>query len=77
MDTTEENTAKVPYIMQERGEHGDLRIAVPSGYEGSLHISYRGFVSYYIAEVISLLTAVGILVHVGNQGRKRWITKGK
>lgn len=48
-----------PYITDELGKHGDLRIAVPGSYEGSIYISYTGFPMFRVAEVISM---VGILV---------------
>ncbi len=64
-------SGQVPYITAERGDHGDLRIAVPGGYEGRLKISYKGFVSFRVAEVISAATAA-ILAAYWMYRRLRW-----
>lgn len=45
------------YITQVRGEHGDLRIAVPPHYAGDMRVSYKGFFLYRVAEGISWMTA--------------------
>lgn len=45
-----------PYITEERGSHGDLRIAVPAGYTGDIEISYKGFLMFRIAERVSGIT---------------------
>lgn len=59
--------AALPYITEERGDHEDLRIAVPAGYEGSMKVSYQGFTGFRIAELISAVTVIGIVLY--------WITK--
>lgn len=56
IDTSGE--AAVPYITEERGAHGDLRIAVPPGYAGDIRVRYRGFFLYRVAEGISGLTVL-------------------
>jgi hypothetical protein len=33
--------AEQPYITQDRGAHGDLRIAVPPNYSGTITVSYQ------------------------------------
>lgn len=48
----------VPYISEERGAHGDLRIVVPSGYEGNIRVAYKGFLLFRVAEGISGATAL-------------------
>ncbi len=57
----EETTEELPYITEERGAHGDLRVAIPKGYCGTLSISYQGAFSYRIAEAISLISLIAIL----------------
>ena len=65
---TDTGTAQ-PYITEERGAHGDLRIAIPAGYAGNVKVSYKGFAIYRLAEGISLLS---ILAWIGvGIGRKR------
>ncbi len=66
-----------PSISQERGDHGDLRIEVPAGFAGSLKVWYGGFASYRIAEVISLVTLLTIVIYEVNKRRKAWILKIK
>ena len=56
-----ENTDDMPYITEECGTHGDLRIAVPAGYKGEVRISYKGFLLFRIAEVVSLVSLLAIL----------------
>lgn len=57
-DAQEEN---FPYIDEERGAHGDLRVVVSAGYVGDLRIWYKGFGIFKVAEMISLLTVLGIV----------------
>lgn len=61
-----ERTGGVPAVAEERGAHGDLKIAVPAGYEGELEISYRGNRLFDAAEWISIgsliLGAAGAIV---------------
>ncbi len=61
--TCENTGGDLPYITQKRGKHGDLRIAVPAGYKGNMEVSYKGLASFRVAEIISLLTLLGIAVH--------------
>lgn len=78
--TSDEAEQESPYITKERGNHGDLRVAVPAGYKGSLNISYKGFFIYRIAETLSLGTllciAAYLIADVG-RNRKRKKTPGK
>lgn len=50
-----------PYITEERGNHGDLRIAVPAGYEGSVLVRYGSIPVNRAAEVVSLVTVIGMM----------------
>lgn len=67
-----------PYIDEQRGAHGDLRVVVPAGYAGDLRIWYKGFGIFKVAEIISLITILGIVgyllyqFHVvqGKKGRR-------
>ncbi len=63
-----------PYITEERGAHGDLRIAVPPGYTGNIRVSYRGFLLYRVAETISGVT---VLLCLGIGLAKRYRKVGK
>lgn len=56
-----EEAGDSPYITEERGSHGDLRIAVPGGYRGVVHISYQGFALFHVAEAVSLISLAAIL----------------
>lgn len=61
-----------PYIAEDRGAHGDLKLAVPAGYEGTLRISYEGLWLFHAAEAVSLagLAAVlGLSVRAGRRKR--------
>ncbi len=68
-----EGTA-VPYITEERGAHGDLRIAVPPGYAGNIRVAYKGFFLYRVAEIISGVT---VLLCLGIGLAKRYGKVGK
>lgn len=60
----------VPYITEQRGAHGDLRIAIPAEYEGEIQVAYKGFVSFRIAEMVSLFTLIGFVVAAYYRRRK-------
>ncbi len=64
-----------PYITEQRGAHGDLRVAIPAGYKGELVISYQGFMSYRIAESISQITIIGIIFICLWRRRLQWKVK--
>lgn len=64
----------VPYITENRGAHGDLRIAVPSGYAGNIRVSYKGFVLFRVAEGIS---GVSVLLWLGIGLTRRYRKVGK
>ncbi len=67
----------LPYITEERGAHGDLRIAVPGGYEGSIEVYYKGFLSFRIAEAISALTMAAIIAWWIYKRRLQWKARTK
>lgn len=54
--------SELPYITEEMGAHGDLRIAVPVGYEGKISISYKGFPIFHIAEAVSVITLAAMSI---------------
>ena len=56
-----EQAQDVPYITEGVGNHGDLRIAVPAGYQGRISISYAGFPIFHVAEAVSLVTLAAML----------------
>lgn len=60
-----------PYIADERGAHGDLRVAVPAEYRGELRVCYDGLTSFHIAEAVSLASIVMILGGYLYRKRKR------
>lgn len=51
-----------PYISEDRGNHGDLRIIIPENFEGKLHIYYRGEKLFILANCLSLVTIGAILL---------------
>lgn len=58
-----EDAAELPYIAEEperSNGHCDLKIMVPAGYNGELKVSYKGFVSYRVAELISVVSLLFI-----------------
>ena len=67
-----EGAGELPYITEQRGNHGDLRIAVPTGYEGTIHIAYKGFLIFRIAEIISAISIVTIIaINLYRKGIKK------
>lgn len=52
------------------GDSGDVRVLLPAGYDGSLHVWYSGMGYWRVAEVISLLAAVGMIA-VGYCAKKK------
>lgn len=69
-----DGTDAAPGISDEKGAHGDLRIAVPAGYSGRINISYKGFAIFKISELISSISLVCIIVYALRgylSGRKR------
>lgn len=58
-----------PFIVRERGSHGDLRVAVPPGYEGRISVYYKGLAVCRAAEGISLAF---ILLCAGLAVRRRY-----
>ncbi len=61
-------------ITEERGQHGDLRIAVPASYAGYIEVNYRGLKIFHVAELVSALTVLGIAV-LWISRRIKWKTK--
>lgn len=61
IEEAEKNGASAPVIARERGAHNDLRIEVPGGYRGSIHVSYQGFAIFHVAEAVSLISILAIL----------------
>lgn len=55
-----EGAEEVPYITEERGAHGDLRVAVPAGYKGTIRISYEGFAIFHVAEAVSAICLLAV-----------------
>lgn len=53
------------------GDGGHVRVALPSGYVGTVRTWYGGMWYWHIAEVISLLTCVGIIVESARLFLKR------
>lgn len=64
--------AGMPYVTEDRGAHGDLRIAVPAGYAGNIKVSYKGFAVYRVAEGVSFLF---ILICMGMCIRQKYRRK--
>ena len=64
-----------PYITEEVGNHGDLRIAVPAGYQGDIMVSYDGFPSFHVAEIVSLVSLAAIMV-VYLYGKRKKVQNG-
>ena len=68
--TAEDGGGDKPYIVPHRGAHGDLRIAVPAFYTGSILVSYKGDPLFRAAEWISLLS-LGVILDLRLLGRER------
>lgn len=72
-------SASMPCITEETGAHGDLRIAVPGGFSGELHISYEGFPLFRAAEWVSLVSlgalALAFCFQKGSQTIRKRSTK--
>lgn len=60
-DTQAFSAKETPYIAEEVGTHGDLRIAVPAGYAGNVRISYQGFPMFHVAEAVSIASSAAVL----------------
>lgn len=71
---SEKEDGKKPFVADERGTHGDLIVVVPANYKGYIEVGYKGFISFRIAEVISALTLVGIVIF-GVKRRMQWKAK--
>lgn len=59
-ETDGEGTA-APTVMQKRGAHNDLRIEVPGGYQGRIHVAYEGSLLMRMAEIVSLMSILAVL----------------
>ena len=63
--TVEDEEARgngTPYVAEEVGQHGDLIIRVPGGFQGKIKVSYVGFGIFRMAEAVSLISICGIVV---------------
>ncbi len=58
-------------VSKERGFNNDLRIIVPANYSGTLHVAYKEMTLYLIADIVSLLTLLGLLVYAGSIMKKK------
>ncbi len=65
-----ESGLKEPYIASERGEHEDLRVVIPAGYEGTISISYEGPLIFKVSELISAVSLCLLFVRMAWKGRK-------
>ncbi|MBR1439803.1 MAG: hypothetical protein IJ589_01120, partial [Lachnospiraceae bacterium] len=74
VDTLESETGDVPFIAEERGEHGDLKIVVPARFQGRVHVYYKEMLSFAIADAVSAMMAIGLL---GLWVRTRYLTRKK
>lgn len=63
-------SVSLPYVARDRGRHGDLKIVVPPGYEGTVEISYRRFSAFYGAGAVSL-TSLAAAAAAQMYGRHR------
>lgn len=63
--------SEAPYITENRGAHGDIRIAVPAKYSGTIEVAYYGLQVFHMAEWISLagLMAVFLLIIWNRRGK--------
>lgn len=57
-----------PYISEQRGDHGDLRIVIPARYQGGISVRYRGEWFFRLFEAVSLATG-GVLIFAELAGR--------
>ncbi len=67
----QEEAEKKVEITEERGQHGDLRLAVPAGFSGEIEVSYTGPIWFKIAEYISLISVLLLLANWMIKKRKR------
>lgn len=66
-----------PCIAEERGAHGDLRIVIPGGYQGVIKICYKGYMSFRVAELVSFLSVIGMVIYPASKRRMLWKQKSK
>lgn len=66
---------RLPYIARERGAHGDLRVVVPGDYQGVIKIYYKGYMSFRVAELVSLFSITSIIVYLTVKRRMLWKRK--
>jgi hypothetical protein len=55
---------ETPYLTSQRGEHEDIRVAVPGGYSGNIKISYCGNYAFHIADAVSIVTIIIIAIQL-------------
>ena len=64
---------EIPYVSEEVGMHGDLKLIVPKGFSGKISVSYEGFWFFHVAELVSMLTIISIVgVKLYQMGKKKW-----
>lgn len=71
IEELESSGTSVPTISEERGSHGDLRLAVPAGYQGTIRVSWKGFGLYHVADfvsAVSIVTIIGVWVYRRKKG---------
>jgi hypothetical protein len=51
-----------PYIAAQNGTHEDMRIAIPANWSGTIQIRFEGFLLFRVAELISLLTILLLIL---------------
>ncbi len=50
----------VPRVSEQVGEHGDLILEVPAGYQGDIRIAYEGFPVFSVAESVSWISLLAL-----------------
>lgn len=58
-------------IAGDRGAHGDLKLIVPAGYEGTVCVRYQESAFFRAAEMISLITFAWLMVYEVLQWRRK------
>jgi len=49
-------------LSEKKGAHGDLRIVIPGGYEGTVMIWYEGVPIFWVAELVSLIFMMSYII---------------
>jgi hypothetical protein len=56
------SAADAPFIAAQNGTHEDMRIVIPAKWKGNIRIRFEGFLIFRVAELISLITILGLVV---------------